>query len=79
MTVWSSEFVAVPPPEAPPCPCGKEHSRNRVCIVFKEPMPLKAFDWGPYHNCMPTTVTRDGDARIYEHVFKKIVSDPNNA
>jgi hypothetical protein len=77
ITVWSSEVVRSSVADEPPCPCGKEHGRNRICVVFDKALPLKHFDWGPYHNSKPTEVIKEGTTTTYAYVFQRMTSDPN--
>jgi hypothetical protein len=78
-TLWSSEAVRSTQVDDPPCPCGKEHGKNRICIVFNKPFPLDASSFGPYGPPKPTQVQTEGADTTYEYVFEKVGSDPNQA
>lgn len=61
-----------------PCPCGKEHGKDRVSVVFKECMPLRPFNWGAYDGYAPTNAIKDASGVTYECVFEKTGGDRDN-
>ena len=70
-TRWASECLPAPSPALKPCPCGKDHSAQRVCVVFDQPMPMERFNHGPYHNGAGVSLVQDGDKKTYTYCFAK--------
>jgi len=70
-TRWASECLPRSSPVIAACPCGQEHHVKRVCLVFDQPMPMTAFDHGPYHNFGGASLTQDGGMKTYSYSFAK--------
>ena len=63
----TSQWASGPLPQSAqvktPCPCGEEHHDQRVCMVFDQPMPMRPFNHGPYHNFAGARLVQDGDRK----------------
>jgi hypothetical protein len=78
VTQWSSEIVPSISVDHPPCPCGNEHGKNRICVVFNKPLPLPSFRSGLHFYCGQLKQVRaEGANTIYDCAFEKVLSDPN--
>lgn len=75
VSLWASDCLPESPFTIEPCPCGKDHSIHRVCVVFDSPMPMKAFNHGPYHNYSGAILVQDGDVKTYTYIFTKECND----
>lgn len=75
VSLWGTNRLSQSPTVTELCPCGKEHSEQRVCVVFNSPMPIKSFHHGPYHNYAGASLRQDGDTKIYTYNLAKECND----